>query len=131
MDFLIVFAAAVLAGLGVGSGGLYLLYLTDIAGVAQYAAQGANLIFFATATLASSLLHLFRGHLPLLALLPLLGVGLAGTAAGSLLTLLIPAAYARRAFGIFMLLGGGYTLYGLLLTRRRRPKRQKRDKKVL
>ncbi len=114
------FAAAVLAGMGVGSGGFYLLYLTDILGVPQYAAQGANLVFFALATLASSLLHLGRGHITLGGILPLLLAGLLGTVGGSLLTFLLPAALARHAFGAVMIAGGGYTLWRLLRKRKKK-----------
>ena len=44
-DFLIAFAAATLTGLGVGSGGLYLLWLTLFTDTPQTEAQGRNLIF--------------------------------------------------------------------------------------
>ncbi len=118
------FFAAVLSGMGVGSGGFYLLYLTDVLGVPQYAAQGANLVFFALATLASSLLHLGRGHITLAGILPLLLSGLVGTAGGSLLTFVVPPALARHAFGVFMIAGGGYTLLHLV-RRRARKKNEK------
>lgn len=124
MQTLVVFFAAVLSGMGVGSGGLYLLYLTDVLGVPQYAAQGANLVFFALATLASSLLHLGRGHITLGGILPLLLSGLVGTVGGSLLTFLVPASLARHAFGLFMIVGGAYTL----LLRRRRRRKKKTEK---
>ncbi|MBQ2719173.1 MAG: hypothetical protein IJF73_03800, partial [Clostridia bacterium] len=78
MSTLVLFGAAVLSGLGVGSGGLYLLYLTDVLGVGQYAAQGQNLLFFILATLASALLHLGRGSITLKELLPFGAVGLFG-----------------------------------------------------
>ena len=110
MTALVAFGAAVLAGLGVGSGGLYLLYLTEAAGVAQYAAQGMNLVFFSVATLASSLLNLRRGWLPAPRLLPLLLFGTLGTVAGALLTLLVPGEIARVGFGLLMVAAGGYTL---------------------
>ena len=110
MGALVAFAAALLAGLGIGSGGLYLLYLLEVAGVPQYAAQGMNLLFFSLSALASTLLHGTAGRLSSARLLPLLLFGGVGTLAGSLLTLLIPAAIARRAFGVLTVLGGGLTL---------------------
>ena len=110
MQALIVFFAAILSGMGVGSGGFYLLYLTEILGMPQYAAQGANLFFFILATLASSLLHLGCGRIRPAFLWPLLAAGLLGAVGGSLLTLLVPAGVARRAFGAFLIAGGVYTL---------------------
>ena len=118
MQALIVFFAAVLSGMGVGSGGLYLLYLTEILGMPQYAAQGANLFFFLLATLASTLLHLGRGRIRLAFLWPLLAAGLVGALGGSLLTLLVPAGIARRAFGVLMIAGGAYTLLGRRLAKK-------------
>ena len=120
MSTLVLFGAAVLSGLGVGSGGLYLLYLTDVLGVGQYAAQGQNLLFFILATLASALLHLGRGSITLKELLPFGAVGLFGTVLGVLLTLVTPPALARRAFGLFMILGGGLSLFRSFRYRRAR-----------
>ncbi len=121
-EFWVVLGAAILSGLGVGSGGFYLLYLTDWRGLGQYAAQGANLVFFVFATLASSLLNLRRGRLPLDTFLPVLLFGLFGAALGSLLTFLLPASLARRGFGLLMIAGGAYTLY----TRARAFKKRKK-----
>ncbi len=115
MIALVCFLAATLAGLGVGSGGFLLLYLTDALGYPQYTAQGINLVFFAAATLASSLMSYRAGRLSLSRLLPLLVFGALGSVGGSLLTLAVPPAAARRAFGLFLLLGGGYTLFVRIL----------------
>ena len=106
----VAFFAALLAGLGVGSGGFLLLYLTDVLGLAQYTAQGINLVFFAAATLASSLMSYRAGRLSVARLFPLLLFGALGSVGGALLTLLFPPAVARRGFGLLLLVGGGYTL---------------------
>ena len=55
-----IFAAtliAILSGMGIGSGGFLVLYLTAIEGVSQLAAQGINLIFFIFSAAASTLLN--------------------------------------------------------------------------
>ena len=46
MDMIIGFLAGFAGGLGVGGGGILLLYLTAFAGVEQLSAQGINLLFF-------------------------------------------------------------------------------------
>ena len=102
--------AAVLSGIGVGSGGICLLYLTDVCGMPQYTAQGANLVFFTLSTLASSLLSLLRGRLDGARLFPLLVGGALGCALGTLLTGAAPARLARRLLGLLLLLCGGLTL---------------------
>ncbi len=115
MMAVITFLCAVLCGLGVGSGGLFLLYLLRALSMPQYAAQGTNLLFFCFATLASTLTSLRAGRLPLGRLLPLLLFGSLGVLGGALLTLVLPAQTARAGFGAFMLLGGLYTLFGRVL----------------
>ena len=114
---LVLLAAAVLSGLGVGSGGIYLLYLTDVLGLAQYTAQGLNLVFFTCSTLAASLLSLLRGRIHLSRLAPILLGGAVGCAVGALLTGLVPAALARRLLGLLLLVLGARTLGRALSSR--------------
>lgn len=109
-EILIVFGSAVLAGLGVGSGGFYLLFLTTDGGLGQYEAQGVNLLFFVLATLSSSWLNLRRGRLPQACLPVLLTAGTAGTAAGAFFTLLVSPEAARILLGLFLIAGGVYAL---------------------
>ncbi len=104
--FLLLLVLSVLTGMGVGSGGFYLLYLTDTLGLSQYEAQGANLLFFLLASLASTLVSLRAGRLHGRRLLPMLLWGFLGVGLGALLTLFVAPAYARRAFGAFLLFGG-------------------------
>lgn len=54
------FLIAMLTGLGVGSGGLYIFYLTLIKNLPQREAQGINLLFFITATLAATIVNLIK-----------------------------------------------------------------------
>lgn len=120
-----VVVAAFLSGMGVGSGGFYLLYLTDVLGVAQYTAQGANLVFFTIATLASSLMSLGGGRLRMARLLPLLFFGSIGTVLGTLLTYVLPPESARMGLGLLLTAAGLATLRRLLseLSRKRAKKR--------
>ena len=46
IDIAFTFVFAALAGMGIGSGGLLVLYLTLIRGTPQLSAQGFNLLFF-------------------------------------------------------------------------------------
>ena len=125
MGFFVVLIAALLSGMGVGSGGFYLLYLTDVVGVSQYAAQGANLVFFSIATLASSLLSFRGGRIRAARLLPLLSFGALGTVGGVLLTHILPPDSARMGLGVLLVTSGLATLRALLceLSRKRAKKR--------
>lgn len=109
--FLLLLFLSVLTGMGVGSGGFYLLYLVDTLGVPQYEAQGANLLFFLLASLASTLVSFRKGRLRGDRLLPMLLSGFLGVGLGGLLTLFVAPAYARRAFGGLLLFGGVRALW--------------------
>jgi uncharacterized membrane protein YfcA len=123
--FFVVLIAALLSGMGVGSGGFYLLYLTDVLGVPQYTAQGANLVFFSIATLSSSLISLRGGRIVMPRLLPLLLFGALGTLLGTLATRLLPPESARMGLGLLLVISGLATLRTLLLeiSRKRAKKR--------
>ncbi|MGN0620829.1 MAG: TSUP family transporter [Porcipelethomonas sp.] len=61
MNFVFLYSAAfitgILASLGLGGGMILILYLTIFAGVAQFDAQGVNLIFFIPIALLSLIIH--------------------------------------------------------------------------
>ena len=61
MDILIGFLAGFAGGLGVGGGGVLLLYLTAFAGKEQLSAQGINLVFFLPTAAAALFLHFKNG----------------------------------------------------------------------
>lgn len=76
------FIISVLTGLGVGSGGLYILYLTLIKDVPQAEAQGMNLAFFITASLAAALVNIIKKRVSLSSLAIILPFGIIGAIAG-------------------------------------------------
>ena len=61
MDLIIGFLAGFAGGLGVGGGGILLLYLTAFLGTEQLSAQGINLLFFLPTAAAALFLHLKNG----------------------------------------------------------------------
>ena len=105
-DFAIIFIIAALSGLGVGSGGLLVIYLTLIEKVSQLTAQGANLIFFILATSASLILNLPKRRVPAGAVLIMSALGICGSFVGTYFATLLPAEALRKIFG-FMLVGSG------------------------
>lgn len=105
-DFAVIFIIAALSGLGVGSGGLLVIYLTLVEKVSQLAAQGANLIFFILATSASLILNLPKRRVPTGAVLIMSTLGICGSLVGTHFATLLPAEALRKIFG-FMLVGSG------------------------
>lgn len=105
-----VFLIAVLTGMGVGSAGLLVIYLTMFAGVSQIEAQGMNLLFFLFASSASVCVHLIKRRLPLW---PILILSLSGTLfafLGAKTALVLPQQTARRLFGGMLIVSGMISL---------------------
>ena len=112
LDMLASFCIALLSGLGVGSGGLLVIYLTLLGQVPQIQAQGINLVFFLFSAGASMLVHLsHRKLLPPLCIL-LTVSGIPGTLIGASLAAVLPAALLRQLFGAFMVTAGLLGLIG-------------------
>ena len=61
MDILIGFLAGFAGGLGVGGGGILLLYLSAFTETTQLSAQGINLLFFLPTAAAALFLHFKNG----------------------------------------------------------------------
>lgn len=100
------FAAAVLSGLGVGSAGLFVLYLTLVAGYAQPEAQALNLLFFLFSAGSSLLLHIRERKIPRRLVLFLAAAAIPGALLGSYLARTLDASLVRRLFGGMLVLTG-------------------------
>ena len=111
LDLLVSLLIGMLAGLGVGSGGILMVYLTAADGMSQLAAQGLNLATFVFALGAALVVHLHRRQLSLPILLFILVFGAAGALCGSLLARVVEAGVLRMALGGLLLLMGGVALF--------------------
>lgn len=107
---LIFLILAILSGLGVGSAGLPVIYLTLVEGLPQLQAQGISLIFFLFSSGAALLVHLLRTP-PLRAVFLLLPTGLAGAFLGSLLAGVLPQSILRTVFAVFLIVTGALGLF--------------------
>lgn len=97
---------SLLAGLGIGSAGLLVVWLTLCAGMGQLEAQGMNLLFFILSSGAALAVHVFRTRLPFKFILLMIPAGLVGSFFGTLLAGVLPQLLLRRAFGAFLVLCG-------------------------
>ena len=113
------FVIAALSGMGVGSGGLLVIYLTLIEQVPQLTAQGVNLLFFLFASGASLLIHATRRTLyyRTVAVMGLLGA--VGAILGSMSAAFLPADVLGKIFGTALILFGIFALRDR--KRRRKP----------
>ena len=123
MMFLISFAAAcltaVLSGMGVGGGGLLVLWLTFVSGWEIRAAQGMNLLFFSVSAASSLPLHLSRRSPDLREELLLLFSALPGVFLGCRLSAVLSGDILRRCFGWFLLAAGAFTLGRMIFSARK------------
>ena len=112
LDFFIATLAAVLQGLGIGSSGTLVIYLTVWAGREQIFAQGVNLIFFIFSALAALIFHVRKRKIYWSALLCLAFFGILGSAVGALLLKLFDPDLVRKIFGGMLVISGLLGLFG-------------------
>ena len=110
-NFLAALAIAALTGLGVGGGGLLVLWLTFVTGMEQLSAQGVNIAFYICASAASLLGHIKARKLPVGAIIILALTGAAGAVGGCIVADLIEADLLRRLFGGFLFAAGVALLF--------------------
>lgn len=96
------FLIALLTGLGVGSGGLYILYLTLIKDLPQAEAQGINLLFFITATVAAATVNILKKRISFSALFLLVPFGIFGAVLGCYAASVIDTKVLSVMFGILI-----------------------------
>ena len=105
------FLIAVLSGMGVGSGGLFVIWLTIIVGTPQIAAQGLNLLFFLFSAGASLLVHVSKRKMLWGAVLLLTAVGIIGSLIGSLIAGVISADLMKKLFGAMLIASGSFVIF--------------------
>lgn len=110
-DMAAAFAAAILAGTGIGGGGLYVIWLTSVTEMPQSEAQCINLLFFLAAASAALPLHLKKRKLPLKYIVPCALIGAAGTVSGGFFRSVISESTLRILFGALLVLAGIRNLF--------------------
>ena len=103
---------AILSGLGVGSGGLFVVWLTMVEGIDAIEARGLNLLFFVFSATAALLFHLIRKRIRVSTVLTLSIFGAIGTLLGSLIGNSINPSILRKIFGGMLFLSGLRSLLG-------------------
>ncbi len=111
MKIIVAFLLSVLSGMGVGGGGLLVIYLSLAQGMNQHQAQGINLIFFLSASLSALTFNVKSRKfcIPRLAVTVLIGVPCA--IFGSFLASRVDTALLRRLFGGLLILSGALALF--------------------
>ena len=128
ISFLIGVLAAVLSGMGVGGGGLLILWLTFCTDWELSASRGINLLFFCISVLSALPFHFSRRAPRFSAVFLLLCAALPGVVCGCALSRVLPSSVLRRIFGIFLMLAGGSSALRLLFPKHGKERRRKRHR---
>ena len=112
--FIIAAVIAVLSGMGVGGGGLLVIYLTLFENTPQLIAQGANLCFFILSAITSTLFNAKRHKIVWKTTLAMSGAGVLAALLGSMIAGIIDPSILRKLFGGMLVLGGVNSLFGKL-----------------
>ena len=108
--FIVSLLIAILSGMGVGGGGLLVIYLTLFEGTEQIIAQGANLCFFILCGLASTIYNAKKNKIVWKVTGILSASGLISCIIGSILASRINPDILRKIFGSMLMLSGSISL---------------------
>lgn len=111
IDIIASFAIAVLSGMGIGSGGLLVIYLTLVSATPQLTAQGINLLFFLFSTGAAMTVHLQKRKIYYGAVLIMTVLGIVGSLIGSITAGILPVTLVRKLFGAMLIISGIIALF--------------------
>ncbi len=100
------FFIALLSGMGVGGGGLFVVFLNIFTDTPQLTAQGINLLFFLFSSGSAVCIHLTRRVIYTSAVITMIIFGLFGGLFGSLLSSRIPQTLLRKIFGAMLVASG-------------------------
>ncbi len=110
MSTVIQWIAGILSGtagaLGIGGGGVLILYLVLLADVEQVRAQGINLLFFLPCGIIAIIIHAVKKRIKWKLVLPCIAGGLAGVFAGMWVLDHINAGWLGKIFAAGLILLG-------------------------
>ena len=117
IDFLIPFLISTLMGIGVGGGGLYVIYLAEIVKMDLTVSRGTNLLFFIISGLASLLIHLKKRKFYPIQLIVMIIFGVLGSYIFSHLSNMVDPEIPKKVLGSVLILGGGLSIYSVFKER--------------
>lgn len=104
--FLFAFLSALLGSMGLGGGGVLILFLTLFAGLDQLTAQGINLMFFIPIAFIATFIYHKKGDINWRKLIPIILPGIPGCFLGILISSFIGSEILGKIFGIGLIFLG-------------------------
>ena len=108
---------AILSGLGIGSGGLLVIWLTLVEGIDTETARGLNLLFFLFSASAALVVHLLTKRIKPTLVIFLASLSCLGTLLGVYIGKFIDPLWLKRIFGGMLVISGTCTLLGCVMKR--------------
>ncbi len=97
---------SILSGMGIGGGGLLVIYLIFVRNMPQAEAQGLNLIFFIVASFSALIYHFKKRKINFKLSVLLIVPGIVGAIMGSRTANIINPMIIRKIFGWLLILSG-------------------------
>lgn len=105
------FFGAIISALGMGGGGILLIYLTTFLGMEQLQAQGINLVFFLPVAAVALFIHAKNKLVKWKVALPCVALGIVGVYFGTKLAMYIGSEMLGKLFGGFLLIIGAREVF--------------------
>ena len=112
IDFFAGLLISALAGMGIGGGGLLVLYLVFVKDMPQLEAQGMNLVFFIFASASALLYHIRKRKINWKLTVLLAAVGVLGAYFGVKTAAVASPKIIRKVFGWLLITSGALVLLG-------------------
>ncbi len=103
--------SGVIGAMGMGGGGVLIIYLSLFTDTAQSQAQGINLLFFLPVALVSVIRNSHKNLIEWKIAVPLALLGIFGTVLGSFLCGRFDNTILAKMFGVLLCIMGGITLF--------------------
>ena len=104
-------ASGILGSMGMGGGGILMIYLTLAASVPQSNAQGINLLFFIPSAILAVAIYSRKKMIDIKTALMYSGAGIIGALGGCCVSGLLDSNMLSKIFGVFLILIGFKELF--------------------
>ena len=111
IDIIAAVISAILSSMGLGGGGVLILYLTLFKDTPQLIAQGKNLFFFVPCSILSLIIYYKNGFIKIKNIFPMILGGVIGVLIGNLIIKSIPENFLKTAFAVFLVASGINTVF--------------------
>ncbi len=110
LTFIVAMLIAFLSGLGVGGGGLFVIYLSFFSELEQLQIQGINLAFFLFCAASALAVHVFRRKIFGSAVIVMSLSGILGAILGTFVSGIVSPLLLKKLFGALLVISGSISL---------------------